>query len=1066
MPKPGWLYQYSDKVWDYYETAPKHRLKTAREYVRRTREEWAALEEEDEGMEEEDEDWEEEDAGSEEDRDRVLDRYQDQLLKSSSHLLMNPSSKAYFLSEDERERIAHGKQKQASVYHRSAKHPLFSDADKETLKDLTVKIDTTNKTGQGAEAHQGLYPNTFTYLNHLYASKPDLDVEEVSEKEEESGGTGDLYDETLAYKLSMCEQVASQVGKLTFLTAGVYNAYPLVMVHIDLDKVIASHKRKGKIQKPTEATKKAFTSFLMSYYLGLANYLARSFGFDITMVERSSFGFVTPSVAETAESFRLNLGLMPAGYANVHIRALYMLDRHILDVVKNGVGADALKKMSPELQNYYEGYERKKQGGVLKRKRNVVGDLASRQANLANLKKRLAIKKKNLLGVSDWFEFALFRAEVGGKTSVQNLARKRKNLDAVNAMAFNLMAEHGGNVSGLGHVLSQAFIGMKVEGESLTTVLEGSSYAYKVAASQEDHFVDKGLEAQHEEVLALFRENIGILLTGLKEIDRDLYSSLYHVAMQLVPHNPHLEEALDILNELLLIASQKQLETERLSEGVLAGGYGSESEVEEDSDVEMEEGESPKLLVGKKIVVHNGMRALLASARAAKNVIFKSEKEIWVDIQNTYYELGTALADSNMGVKAPKSGRGRSKPPKSPHILLRDINACVTSSPGKYASDQITGEIESSRAKVWIIDTTSAKQSQMAALVAYFKQSKAQALFLVSSGFKQEQLGSDRNPYGTARIFAERVDSIMVDQLLGSIKSTDQPLAPSSHLYRRLLKSIGAVPRNESILKSGKSVLEPGKKGPSKISWSKLIGDPRWLLGYQRSPQEEAVQQLLQTFKGQLEQVSAQDSEHDERADHSQHARAFIGVAPSVKASSRVTPSWLDRRPNAGGGDCLLYALEGRDLNFEGVMALRNQIAASMGQTLPQQVSGNSIYMALYQSGYMDQAMEARLEGRHQVPRAVYQSLARIPGMYAGEDEIRAWMRYRGVNEVFIITDLGEVRRVRANGAARIMQLDATNLGDFERQVAALVQQQAVVLYKTPNHWERVTGQQIPQERM
>jgi hypothetical protein len=266
-----------------------------------------------------------------------------------------------------------------------------------------------------------------------------------------------------------------------------------------------------------------------------------------------------------------------------------------------------------------------------------------------------------------------------------------------------------------------------------------------------------------------------------------------------------------------------------VDETSLNDGYGSESEV----DDEPVAGKGVKALSGKKIITHNGMRALLSATEAA--VTYLSSKEpktpkkttkktsvsesIPIDVNATYYELTTGLELSNIKAHICNGE-------EAPQIIIRDANTCVTNNKNPHKSESVSAELTASMAQVWIIDTTSATQAQSNAILNEFRKSgtTAKLLCLASSGFKNEQGGADKNQYGTVRPFSANKED--VDDILAHIKTTDMPLAATSHLYRQLLKKLGFGPRNENILKPSRKEVKGNKANvDDKKSGSVLLVD-------------------------------------------------------------------------------------------------------------------------------------------------------------------------------------------------------------------------------------------------
>ena len=319
------------------------------------------------------------------------------------------------------------------------------------------------------------------------------------------------------------------------------------------------------------------------------------------------------------------------------------------------------------------------------------------------------------------------------------------------------------------------------------------------------------------------------------------------------------------------------------------------------------------------------MRALLSAIDSSVKVVYEDQQKLNVDIQGAYYEMSDALKAAS--VKAQITEKSAEA-----HVLVRDINACVTVGPKGKRSIQT--DLTSSPATVWIIDTTSSTQRQMRSLVeAYRNAGHVKVLYLVSSGFKQEQFGADRNPYGTIRAFTDKnpAGKAMLNDILTVTKKSDRPLAVTAHLYRRLMKSFGAVPRSQNLLSKSKSVHDPVDLSLGKGSEE----DDRWDFDFDFNAHFEQVQardELLGALRKALEVVPEQeDDENAHLADHSHHASEFIYAGPSSKEAasgrekSRASKHWFNITVNPGGGDCVLHALAGKTLEFQEILARRGE---------------------------------------------------------------------------------------------------------------------------------------------
>ncbi len=985
------------------------------------------------------------------------------LLAGASGLLLSPSSTAHYLDDREETPLSHGPQDHASEYHRSAKHQTFSSSTARVIKNHVGKsaLIRKKKEGGGGEAHVGLYPNAATYGRNQ-RTKPrriPVPVEEAA-PETTPQGNGDLYDASLLYKLQLSQKVAQSVGALDRLSVGVYNDYPLVMVHFDLVRFMQDYDPTGSYHVPTSGTQKAFTQFLMNYYMGLANYHAKNAGVNITIVERSSFGFNTPSVAETQDSFRINMGLMPPVYADVHAHALRTLNVHLNSVLETKASRDPSGSRLDTESPYFDG------------------------------------KTAELNSIDDWLKFAMYPIEIQNKTSIANAVRNRTSLDFVNAKAFDRMAMYAGKACPLGGILGDLFDHMKLAGSLTTDVSpEETHYTAQVPALKQNYAVDEEMDRQYAQVLQLLSNNL--VSIGMESQDEVFRHQIYRMSLLLEPENTKIELTLDMINELLLVHSlDSLLRSDRVAP--YADGYGSESEVEDEVDEEtsgdmdaedFEEDDEdlslngapaphrmpaaedpmdtvpvpaidsgPRRLTGKKIITHNGMRALLSAVDSAARIVLKMGrgKKALVDVQGAYYEMDDALEAAQIPAEATEDSH-------LADILVRDINACVTEGPS--GATEVTQSLASSPARVWILDSTSSTQAKMAAMAEMFRSSQANVLYFVSSGFKQEQAGSDRNQYGTLRAFTDNTPEgkVMLNAILDQTKKTDHPLALTAHLFRRTMKRFGAVPRNANVLSGATSVHAPKPFTGSATDWDAFgfnMGlDPDFDIG-----NVATRQRLLDEFRNALALVPVQEDDAGaERADHSQHAREFIYTAPE-KSDREENPgaqrSWFAITANQGGGDCLLHALSGRNLTFDQVVATRDQLSASMGDLMADRtVSGSHAYQSLYQSHMTDRRMEQALHGKHQIPINTYRLAIKVPGLYAGEEEIQSFCHLPDQpDEVYVVTHLGELRRVNENGTVLIARVATDGPDQFKQRVRTLLTGGQTVLYKSSNHWERITG--------
>ena len=175
------------------------------------------------------------------------------------------------------------------------------------------------------------------------------------------------------------------------------------------------------------------------------------------------------------------------------------------------------------------------------------------------------------------------------------------------------------------------------------------------------------------------------------------------------------------------------------------------------------------------------------------------------------------------------------------------------------------------------------------------------------------------------------------------------------------------------------------------------------------------------------------------------------------KGAKEKTPfnvSEIQRIPNNGGGDCLYYALAGRNLEPIHLQRARTEVA-DVRREMPagsEASNANQVALALYQSEVPLQVVRELTTGRHLVGNAAYAALQEIPGMYAGEEELIQWCNSHEMT-VAVLFQNGNVALFSGAGR-RDIAIDPANR--YAETLATLLHAN-LSLYKTPNHWERIS---------
>jgi hypothetical protein len=629
--------------------------------------------------------------------------------------------------------------KEAEKYFRSDKHPLSVAVTPQvaSYKPDASLPETKVQTGYGKAAHLGFYKNTFDSLNagkKLRLSKR-VKIAENSIIE----GNAALYRSLLIYKHSICNHVAAKCdfGDTGAIKVGFYNRYPCVMVLIK---------------------EQSWTEIAISYFTALVNYKAQWSGLDIELLRRSSFGFLTPTIAPCDESMRISIGVVPLAYADILVECLNILNKVFL--ILNGSANEFVQRkldislpencflFSQEYKEYIAGKDRSS-------------------------------------SVTNVLQLVTAQIDKAGKTGVYNLMRTVSAHDGLMAVAFQLLY-HSNPSSGNEYVrilldtLRWGFGKICIKSNRLTfqqdfsveipkilkehTVLEDPRFLFIisriVAAAKKNPSLRNDFFKQHYPAVIIAIE---------KCVQEKSLTGLYYIV--------------ELLNELIYSKAIF------LTDVKVDNGYGSESEVEKPLKA------NRPALYGKKIILHNGMRAILAALHAGadflSNTYLTTTKKLPLVLYGAYYETTDAMKlISRFNVCQNLNIINQAE------IMIYDINAC-----GKHGEKlPIPTAQQLSNIRVLILDSTSATIFQYNSYIEKFlRQPSMQMLFFVSSGFKNEQMGADKNPYGTIRIFTK--DKAVLDARMEFIKAKEKPIdSHVSHTYRRMMKDMGNVPCNRVIV--------------------------------------------------------------------------------------------------------------------------------------------------------------------------------------------------------------------------------------------------------------------------
>ena len=173
----------------------------------------------------------------------------------------------------------------------------------------------------------------------------------------------------------------------------------------------------------------------------------------------------------------------------------------------------------------------------------------------------------------------------------------------------------------------------------------------------------------------------------------------------------------------------------------------------------------------------------------------------------------------------------------------------------------------------------------------------------------------------------------------------------------------------------------------------------------------------------------------------------------SVSSKKAIRASDFNIIPNPGGGDCLFHALAGKNLSPRSMLRIRKTVAALRnGMPENQALNAQNVAAALFQT-LSDRKARELITGRHNIPNDVYALLQAVPGIYAGEDELIQWCRL--TNRRVTVVDSNGTLAIFSRGGRHPIPVTLENIHAKARRA---IDGTDLALYKTPNHWERISG--------
>ncbi len=633
----------------------------------------------------------------------------------------------------------------------------------------------------------------------------------ITLREKTSNNRINVRDELLEYKRKIALTVVSvfknkrasntQKNKKTNSVRPIVfeeNGYPCVLVQLPalnpLEMPSSSAKYWNKHPKP-------FQNLLLASFVALLNYKAQQSNIPIEIVLRSSFGHNLPSVCETNNTFRINVGVVPEAYAELMAEALNELDAAITTIMSNPV---RLTNFSPKFLNdvhWYnvhklkhaidnnEIYKTLRNNGSYQNAENSPDAYNKLHTSFQIINTNHGVKGRSrffpveLDGKNIW-EMLQKRGDSMGKSILSECFRKNQTVDwFVNSIMDFLMKKNPLNVA-IECALEQ-LVGCLTYSDKASMDYERIQQDLKAPKRK---FNNTSFQSFYD-TDASFNRITTILFSAFRVKQKPssaIYQAIEHAGVAFYTNYKGSDTVLD--------------EADYGSDSEFSDDFSSEEnslekdELSNESSDELDPQKEEHLVVckkkhfsHKKLRVCSGMKAILLSQFTALSYL-KSNKilSFEVDVQQMYYEVEAALAMVN--IKDIQKNKIRAI---EGIILHYDLNFCNA----ENINDTMTldEKLTALNPRIVILDVTSATQSELkVAAKTCFAQNKVEVVLLVHSGLKNSQGGMDFNPYGELRIMAR--NSKLRDKLMGmaiSGLSEKDKLPPEVHEQVRASKRRG-----------------------------------------------------------------------------------------------------------------------------------------------------------------------------------------------------------------------------------------------------------------------------------
>lgn len=663
------------------------------------------------------------------------------------------------------------------TYHRSESSRMFDVAGGRQASQFSSPCLVKAPGVHSFFAHTGGYHSPFTIEEYAEALKVEKRV---------PIGKKNVRDHLLLYKNKMATQVVEsfeeiaknkqtvKIKRKTHIRPIVYteNDYPCVLVALP---ILNSSKYHSEAATYWRDHPKPFQRLLLCSFIAFLNVEAMNAGIPIEMVLRASFGHNNPSVCETNNTFRINVGSIPACYAELIGKALDRLNDSINEITDEESPDAPFDDVLLSNVNKYNVHKLKQKITEKPRYKKLINtdDYKNAHKSAAAFTRLYdAFCKINKIKNDRKGSATFTPVDLSGKKVWQAI---RQAGDCMSKSLLDECFRQKGTEDWFINQLMNAILGDHLNPieTALTSLLKLVSYKDKVTMRYKKIHEDlkkpkrRFKNPSFKKIYAAdksFSDITSLLCEALliEKPDQALYAELEHGGANLF----------STYRASIKLSDEPD--------------FGSDSEFSDDlTDTDVKKKKTH--IVHKKLRVCAGMKAILAAHHGALTYFDANGlNEYHQDASQMYYEVEPALPlvaiTQEMQHRKEAEGNG--------NILHFDLNHCNATN---NSNQQLTEKLEVLEPRIIILDyTSSTMHSIKGAMQQCFAKKTTELVILVDSGLKNNQGGLDYNPYGEIRVCGRNRKNVKdLFNFIQSGLSKQDRLAPKAHEMVRVCKNRG-----------------------------------------------------------------------------------------------------------------------------------------------------------------------------------------------------------------------------------------------------------------------------------